>query len=155
MWLLFSTPQTIATLVTCSLPPSNTNPLNFSNLQTFIKSHAWATAVSKLATFLISSCFFHFWQPFCTNIYFYDWHGQIWSRDPVLQRASCKSFIKLTPGKFYRGKIGYTGKRHFPQRNVIFSKIRLPSVTAANIIERARVCLPVKINKERSSTVAK
>ena len=30
---------------------------------------------------------FHFWQPFCTNICFYDWQATIWSRDPVLQRA--------------------------------------------------------------------
>ena len=30
---------------------------------------------------------FNFWQPFCTNICFYDWQATIWSRDPVLQRA--------------------------------------------------------------------
>ena len=39
-----------------------------------------------MATLPISSCSFHFWQSFCTTIYFYDWHGPIYIRDPLLQR---------------------------------------------------------------------
>ena len=60
-----------------ALSPSHTNPLNFPNFQTTIKSHAYATAISKLATLLISSCFFHFWQPVCNITYSYDWHGHV------------------------------------------------------------------------------
>ena len=33
--------------------------------------------ISKLATLLISSCSFHFWRPFCTATYYYDWHGHV------------------------------------------------------------------------------
>ena len=59
----------------------------FVELSNVHKISRLTTAVSKLVTSLSSLYSFHFWQPFCTTTYFYDWHGQILSRGPVLQRA--------------------------------------------------------------------
>ena len=39
----------------------------------------------------------------------------------------------LSTKEVYRGKIGYMGKRYFPQVNFIFSQVTLPRVTAANL----------------------
>ena len=39
--------------------------------------------------------------------------------------------MKFHLGKFSQGKIGYTGKRHFLQGNLIFTSVKLRPVTTA------------------------